>query len=34
MTQNNAQDLFLELVAIPSNSGQEQEIMTYIQTFF
>lgn len=34
MTQNNVQDLFLELVAIPSNSGQEQEIMTYIQTFF
>ncbi|MBC6314583.1 M20/M25/M40 family metallo-hydrolase [Listeria grandensis] len=34
MTQFNVQDLFLELVAIPSPSGQEQEIMTYVQTFF
>ncbi|MBC1553620.1 M20/M25/M40 family metallo-hydrolase [Listeria booriae] len=33
MTQDTIQDLFLELVAIPSESGQEQEIITYIQTF-
>lgn len=34
MTQAHVQELFLELVAIPSKSGQEQEIMAHIQTFF
>ncbi|MBC1500063.1 M20/M25/M40 family metallo-hydrolase [Listeria weihenstephanensis] len=34
MTHSNVRDLFLELVAIPSQSGQEQEVILYVERYF